>query len=59
MPKMFRNSNARALVSKDEDEPLRSPKLRDASQPFELVGACVPCAAMLLSMRANCSSGTV
>jgi hypothetical protein len=25
MPKMFRNSNARALVSKDEDEPLRSP----------------------------------
>src|SRR5256884_4127854 len=27
--------------------------LRDASQPFELVGACVPGAAMLLSMRAN------
>jgi hypothetical protein len=39
-------------VSKDEDEPLHAPSYFETHR-IELVDACVPCAAMLLSMRAS------
>jgi hypothetical protein len=54
MHKASASSKARARVSKDEDESIACGLLlRDASQSFELVDACVPGAAMLLSMRAS------
>jgi hypothetical protein len=52
--KLSANSNARARVSKDEDEPLCALMLRDASQRGSALKDMRSCrAAMLLSMRAG------